>query len=335
MSVFNLLPKKTLILIAVLAVIFITLLIVLFLPKNPTPSKNDTSIVPTSSTVKITHTPQRIPVFRSGFETREKPEYRIVFNLPQGLTLPKTIEMLEVSREITDSDTVFLKNRFNIEGDPFISGTTRYWQSDDQKRALQIDVESGYIQYGNDETTPEERITSQQAKGVAEEFLEKFNLLTIYPNAARVLMLTGDGELSETQNEAAATMFEIYYVLSHDGAPIYYQFATPATVSVLVDSNGKVRGLRYFNIRPIQTTQNTLIDLEEVRARVLSGDYTIVKTDGNQDTIPQSGNITITNASVIHFDDKKNTSLYPTILLEGTLQPSGRNISLYVSVLNN
>lgn len=334
MNIFGALPKKTLLLVLVLSIVLAALLFFLFFRSGPAPTTPGKQTQPTIPALKTTPATQKIPTFRSSLTGTEKPAYDIVFRLPDGFTLPSTIEKVEVNRELSESYLSFLKSRFGVSGNPIISGSTYYWASPDQKKSLQVDIASGYVQYGTGEThDTTTKVTVDQAKTSAEQFLKGLNIVSISPNTATVTMFAGEGEPYETQNPTIASSYEVTYLQSFKGVPIYYHFATPATISVFVDAYGSVKGFRYFNIQPMRTTQTTLLSLESVKDQVLQGDYALVRVDGNQESIPRSGTITVTKATAVHFDDKKSPSFFPTILLEGILEPSGREVSLYFSVL--
>ena len=333
MNIFGALPKKTLLLVLVLSTVLATLLFVLFFRSSPTAPALGKKTQPTIPVLKTTPTAQKIPTFRSSLTSAEKPAYDIVFRLPDGFSLPPTIEKVEVNRELSESYLSFLKSRFGAFGNPIISGSSYYWTSQDQKKSLQVDISSGYVQYGTGESrVTTTKVTVDQAKSSAEQFLKGLNIVSISPNTATVTMFAGEGEPYETQNPAIASSYEITYLQSFKGVPIYYHFATPATISVFVDAYGSIRGFKYFNIQPVKTTQTTLLSLESVKTQVQQGDYTLVRIGGNQESIPKSGTLTITKATAVHFDDKKSPSFFPTVLLEGTLEPSGREVSLYFSV---
>lgn len=334
MNIFNALPKKTFILVAILAAILVTLLFLLFMQEGQEPRPENTPTPPTIPASTSTPATQKVPVFRSTIESPEKPSYNIVFDIPQGFSLPKTVDNIEVQREINDSFIAFLMDRFDIEGDPVVSGSTYVWLSDDRQRSLQVDRKSGYIQYGTDFTSPSQtRITPKQAEAIAEEFLNELNVVAVTPNTAQVVMFAGEGEIYETQREELVTMYEVSFVQSYKGIPIYYHFATPATITLLVDPVGNVRSLRYFNIQPVRVVNATQLDLEKVKERVLGGEYVVANISGEPNNTPSSGTITINKATVTHFDDKTSPTFYPTILLEGTLQPTNKEIKLYFSVL--
>lgn len=335
MNILNTLPKKTIIFALLLVGLIVFLLFFLFNQKQKN-TKNASPIdTPTTTTSQTPPPFQQAPIFRSAFD-RGKNTYNLIFEFPERLSFPTIINTAKVDRSINDSYINFLKSKFGIQGNPIVNKSTFLWVSSDQKKSLQIDTESGYIQFSSDEIKTEgERITKEQAKSVAENYLKSFNTFSIAPNSAKITMFEGEKELHPTQNEAQTSFYEISYTESFEGTPIYYHFATPATITVLVDIKSNIRGLRYFQIKPMFTTQIPLISLDQIKKRVTNGEYTIVKISGDPESVPQNGTITIIKASAILFDDKKSSLLSPTVLLEGTLQPSNREVFIYLSGLPN
>lgn len=333
MPIFSTIPKKTLLLVVFLMIIVVFLLSIFLLQGRQTSTSKNNFPQPTSSSTYITPNPQGIPTLRTAPNYTSQSAYKIVFDVPKGFSLPQTIEKVEVRRNIDNSYLSFLRDSFSLQGDPQINGQLYFWYITAQKKSLQINTATGFIQYNSDDTPlVQVEIGQIQAVKVAEDFLTKLNIVNITPNTETVIMFGGDGELSETQNEALAKFYEISYIQSYKGTPVYYHFASPARISVFIDKYGNVRSLKYFNIQPIRTLGTADIDLEEVKQRVEKGDYTVVNIEGDPSTVPSNGTITISTATAIHFDDKNNPTLFPTILLEGTLQPTNRKVSLYSSV---
>lgn len=336
MFIFNVLPKKTLLLVLALGLILIFLVMFLF-SQNKTGQKNENpQLQPTIPVAALTPASRQIPVFRTAPNNINQSGYKIAFNIPEGFSLPQTIENIEVRRNIDESYVSFLKDRFEFQGNPQASGSLYFWLETNNNRSLQINIDTGFIQYNSgDNQLSQQQITSLQAVKIAEDFLNSLNVVSITPNTQSVIMLAGEGELFETQNESLAQFYEISYIQSYRGTPIYYHFASPASISVLVDRYGNVRSLKYFHIQPVKTLSTTFISLDQAKQRVEKGEYTIVNISGDPATTPTTGTITINSAAAIHFDDKKNPTFFPTILFEGVLQPSNREVKIYFSVLSN
>lgn len=335
MNIFTIFPKKTLLLAA--SLFLILCLLVYFLLKPP-PEKKDPQNDQNTIDEKPLPTPiVRTPSFRKSDEIDQA--YTIKFDIPQGFIFPESIDSVGVDRNIDSTFIEQLKNRLNINTAPISSSTLLFFQSQDKAKSLTVDSSTGYIKYSVQVSKDASNNISNRKDAVrlAEEFLNSLGVVSITPNTEEVTeLITGpSGDLSESFNPKETSLYKVSYRQSYNGIPIYYHFSTPATISVMIDKTGNTRQVEFFNIRPTNKLGAIKIDFEKIKERVVKGEYAIVKADKPQINPPKGGIITISKASLGYFDDKASPNFFPIILLEGVLEPSGKNINLYYSIQSN
>lgn len=331
-NLFSLLPKKTLILIFGLIILLGILLYFLLFGQNST-TVDQTTSGPTIVPQQQRKSQPLKPPFLRPTQDSEGGKFKVVFNLPQGLVLPESVDGVIVRRTLDENLTSSLLSTLNITGEPTVVKNTTSWSSND--RSLLIDTSSGYVLYGQSGGGGQSQpaISIGEIENRAAEFVNDLNFVKVTPNTATTRFYRGENEIVETDNLETADFVEFSYQQAFNNTPIYYQFATPASVSITTDKSGQVLRLQYFNIQPIEIVDSTRIDIEKIKRDVEQGKFTIASIDGS--TAVSQGTITVTNARVVYFDDKSTERFYPIILLEGTLQPGSRAVNLYYSILGN
>lgn len=339
-------PKKTLLLILFLVVVFILLMFFLFFKRNSPQSSSRSPLSPTiyPNNKNITPSLKKSPTFNTaGISPIDNNKFKLVLNIPEGFSLPPTLPSIKVTRTIDEAFMFALKNRFGLEGNPIKMGSTLGWQSKDAAKILLIDPDSGFVQFSNTEsiatknlpTTDQNRNLLEIAK-IAEDELAKLNIINIAPNTATIIPFRkGHGSERELATESNADYFDVSFLASIGGTPLYYQNATKAEVLVQVDRDGAIRSIRFFHIKPTEVIQQvTLPGMDFVKQKLNNNDFTITRISEPSEFFPQSGTITLTSIKLVYFDDKENQFLFPVALLEGKLLSDGRDISIFVSLSN-
>lgn len=303
-------------------------------PTRPNPTALRPTIVPQQ---QRDNKPSNPPFFRSSPDLNNNINLNVVFDLPQGQVLPESVDGVIVKRTLDENLILNLLSGLGITGEPRVVKNTISWSFND--KSLLIDTSSGYVLYGQSGDNSKQNQTTMSIEEIerkAVEFINGLKFVNIAPNTANTRFYRGKGEIVETDSFGSADFIEFSYQQAFNNTPIYYNFATPASISVTTDKEGNVLRLQYFNIQPVEVVGSVRVDFEKIKSDVKQGKFTVVNISDSPSLVPvNQGTITITNAKVAYFDDKNSERFYPIVLFEGILQPGTRNVSLYYSIFGN
>jgi hypothetical protein len=303
------------------------------------PQKKE-STFPTPTPVDIKNrqqTEKEKPTLRQVDSTINTKGLSVVFNLPNTTSFPSSIEKVGVDRTINPSFVDQLKKYFGISGSPDRFGGSDYWLASNSSRSLLINTTSGYVEFKSKSGETPGNISAQEivdttiAENVASRLLTDIGIISVTPNTGSVLMYKNDtGEENIiTTNPKEAKLFEVKYLQSFKGIPIYYQLAYQGEITATIDTQGKIRGVKFFYIQPTDTIKTEKVNLDQIKQNVENGNYIVANVEGDNKTLPKQGTITITTLTVGYLDDKTSGYFFPIVLFSGIVSPGGKNVSLY------
>jgi hypothetical protein len=328
------------------ALFFIGLLFLIFIGFVEKRTQTTKTIPPTPTPVDIENRQQsekEKPILRQVESTINNKGFAVIFNLPDTTSFPSSIEKMKVDRRITPPFVDQIKKYFGINGSPDRFGNSDYWLTSNSTKSLLINTTSGYVEFKsrNGETpgniTSQESIDATAAESIAARLFSDIGIISVTPNTGNVVMFKNDtGEENiETTNPGEAKLFEVTYLQSFKGIPIFYQLAYQGEITAIINTQGKIRGVKFFYIQPTDTVKTERVNLDQIKQNIESGNYVVSSIEGANKTLPKQGTITITSLTIGYLDDKSSGYLFPLALLSGTVSPGGKNVTLYSLLSEN
>ncbi len=333
------LNKRNLILIG-FVLFFVGIIILISVGLNKRSSEIKKGSLPTPTPVGIGSrqpSEEEKPILRQVESTINTKNFTVIFKLPDTTSFPASIEKVKVDRKISPPFIDQLKKYFKINGSSERFGNADYWLTNDSSRSLLINSSSGYVEfksrYGE---TPgniaiQDSINTTTAESVAARLFADIGIISVTPNTGSVVMFkneTGEENI-ETTNPTEAKLYEVTYLQSFKGVPIYYQLAHQGEITATIDTKGKIRGVKFFYIQPTDTVKTEKVSLDQIKENVEGGNYIVANVEGTNKTLPKQGTLTVTALTIAYLDDKTSGYFYPIALLTATVNPEGKTVSLY------
>lgn len=338
------------IILALCAIVTITMIVLINLPRKDTATNSLPVLYPTSvpaqgRTVFPSNPPY--PAFQSD---TSKFQYLgdILYNFPPGFSLPTKMAGYSVdSYSITEAQAISLARTFGMNDSPEAVSTndeqTLTWVTGEER--LSVSLQSGYIEYVNTKIPAKSssvvKLTrKEEVLERTQSFLKAHGLVfsDISPSTNDVSYFIDDGiEPAETETFDDANLFSVSLVRKLDGIPVVPGFGHESQSVIWLNTFGNITKLSFLYAAVQRGSIQPLMKLETAQGAVPKEGVTVHLGKGDESVEQEDmATTTFTSVSLGYFDDRSAHLFYPIFIFRGSaVSRSGEtyDITVYLPAL--
>ncbi|MCL5113932.1 MAG: hypothetical protein M1372_02060 [Patescibacteria group bacterium] len=250
----------------------------------------------------------------------------VIFSLPT-VSFPADLTIYKTEGSgIDQTQAQNIANSFSINITPQTINPNLYvWNSEDRMKSLTVYLDSGLLIYTNAQARGKEDASivsiksDDDIKKVTNDFLQKQRYLGKNLVINKILYHRGEEQSSTIRDPSSATSFELTLKRVLNNVPLFYQYGTSSSASIIMDTLGMVRRFSYVFISYQGLEKRLLLSIEEAERKIQNGEGIIVSYGDNQGAnIPPLLSTNINSVSIAYLDDRTTGFLVPIFVFTGT-----------------
>jgi len=306
--------------------------------KNPPSNPSiPTTPIPLNSSTSGSKIP--IPEIKSSPLLQTSQLGTVTFSL-SNVSFPASLTTYKVlSYGIDPAQAQNIAKSFSLNTPPQIIDNNLYvWVSEDTTKSLSAYLDSGLLIYtnslipGQGDTSISIMRSDSDIKRVAENFLQKQTYLGKDLTIDKILYHKGEEISQPVKDISSATFFEVTLKRTINSIPIFYQYATSDSASVIISSLGIVRKFSYvfLSYQPFDNRQ--LLPIEEAKQKIQNGEGTIVSYGDNHGAdVSSLLSTNINSVELAYLNDNTTGFLSPIFVFTGTANsPTSTNVPIVI-----